>query len=249
MQRLFQRRQPTTAKVPPAELIHLHTRLYALGSETDADAIRDAMRHWDGYVREAALIRCTELGLVQLLPIVAERLNDWVPQIRHAARCAMLELLVAADAPLALGVLPDVQRLAGALREDHSAWIARFECALLEKIGARMLLDATRDAALKISRASFDLLARHRAVDARTLALAALHSRRDVALALRALDAFAPRAGEASPEARDIYLLAMRSSFGAVRARALPWLLSMSPGDVARQAVIDALLDMTDWMS
>lgn len=243
MQRLFQHRQPTAAEVRPAALVRLNAELSALRSTLDAGAIREAMGSYDGYVREAALIRCVELGEAGLLPAVVERLNDWVPQIRHVARSAMLEILPAAEADLAMSVLPDVQRLACATREDHSAWIARFELALLDKVGADTVLDAARTAGVKLARACFELLARHGAVDSRALTDMALASRRDVVLAMRALDAFAPRAGEASPEALGIYRRAMRSKFGTVRAQALRWLLTVAPEEVNERGVVDALLD------
>lgn len=243
MQRLLQRRRPTVADVEPASLVRLNAELAALRSAVDAGEIREAMRSYDGYVREAALFRCAELGEAGFLPAVVERLNDWVPQIRHAARSVTLELLPAADAPLAMSVLPDVQRLANASREDHSAWIARFEQALLDKLGAGALLDASRTADLKTGRSCFQLLFRHAAVDRRTLTETALHSCRDVVLAMQALHAFAPRAGEASPEAQGVYRLALGSKFGAVRAQALRWLLWGTAVEVDERTVVDALLD------
>ncbi|MUI14988.1 hypothetical protein GJV26_21330 [Massilia dura] len=47
MQRLFQRRQPTTANMPPAEPAS-SMRACPRAHGADADAIRDAMRRPDG---------------------------------------------------------------------------------------------------------------------------------------------------------------------------------------------------------
>src|SRR5579884_2345893 len=90
-------------------------RAYAPGEKADIDKARQAewdaplvplLSHRSGYVREAAVIRAGELCLPTLLPQLMPRVNDWVPQVRHAARMAVEAYLQADRFDAILRALP-----------------------------------------------------------------------------------------------------------------------------------------------
>ena len=79
---------------------YLRTLIQAAATASSLSDLALHAAHSSGYVREAAARRCAERGEPDLLPVVTERLNDWVPEIRNAARQALSTLLLAAPRPL-----------------------------------------------------------------------------------------------------------------------------------------------------
>lgn len=199
------------------------------------------LRDYSGYVREAALARCIELGALELLPAIAERLNDWVPQVRQAARSALMTLLPFVPTAQLLALLPVVFRLINASRADHTAWIAQFELAFIRQVDVGDLTNAVHGRDVKVARACFQLLKRQKLLDAAALAALALKSQEDIVLAIEAI-----KLCEALPvESRDAqYAIAAKSHFGAVRTLALRALLSSEADSGKDRMAVDALLDV-----
>lgn len=95
------------------------------------DRMADA-RSRDGHVREAAVRALGVAGHGPALPLLLERVNDWVPQVREAAREAVAAFLhtehLGAWAP-ALDALGALQR---GSRADHAALLRDIAAFLLE---------------------------------------------------------------------------------------------------------------------
>lgn len=182
------------------------------------DALSVYLRHYNGYVREAALQRAAELASPLLLPAIVERLNDWVPQVRSQAREALRALLPSLDADAILGVLPDMQDLSRAGRTDHASWIAEFEQASIRLLGVPRILDGLRSRHARIARACYRLLDRYDLADVETLIRQVLPHSADIVISRTAAEAIASMPGAMQPA---LYRLALDSGFGVVRIIAL----------------------------
>lgn len=195
---------------------------------------------YSGYVREAALARCVELARPDLLPIVVGRLNDWVPQVRHAARSALMTLLPVVPVPQLLATLPSVLRLLDAGRADHTEWVERYEQTLTQHTSVQDLIDAAQGDDIHIARACFHILKKYRLLEPRSLIHLFLECRNDIVVALQGIQL----AAEIPDGERLVqYRLAMHSHFGAVRTIALRSLLSANDNSTNMETAIDALFD------
>lgn len=196
----------------------IHGKPAPAPAEPTVDELSARIGDRDGYVREAALKRAAELASPTLLPAIVERLNDWVPQVRALAQKVLLDMLPALDTADALRLLPAVQHLRQAGRADHSAWIASFERALVEKAGARAIVDGLLDPDVRVARACWKVteaagLSPPEAVIARLLPAS-----RDIVLAQHAAESIfhLPLAARGP-----LFRRALESGFGMVRAIAL----------------------------
>ncbi|PWF45407.1 hypothetical protein C7C56_017850 [Massilia glaciei] len=194
-----------------------------------------------GYVREAAIKRCVALAAPELLPAIVACLNDWVPQVRHAARAASITLLPFIPASHWMAVLPSIHQLLAAGRTDHSVWLATFEGHLLEWLDTDHLVEGVRCGDAKMARACFHILEQHKLITPPELLALALGSRSDIVLSLQAVRMCARMPQHMQPAA---YLTALRSHFGAVRTIALSALLAPQCEANAHDIAMGALFDV-----
>jgi HEAT repeat protein len=200
----------------------------------------ECMDDYDGYVRQAAVKRSAALAHPELLPALVDRLNDWVPQVRDAARSAILTLLPQVSVSDVVGQLPAILNLRSAGRYDHTTWLAQFEATLLRSAHVDDLLAGVYGDHGKIARACFDILQRSEDVDMTALVLRAVSSRSNIAMARQAAGMIA----RLPPEARDsAYAAAMQSNFGPVKVFAVRATLREHPAEAARTLAISMLLD------
>jgi len=176
-------------------------------------------RHYSGYVRQAVLERCVELARPELLPVVAERLNDWVPQVRDAARTALMTLLPFVPAAQLMATLPVILRLHSAGRGDYSAWLTKFEQTLLQTVAVSDICAAARSTDIMAARAAVHLLDQYGILEPSALIELILQRSDDIVLALRGMALF-----EQLEPARQqaLYDTAAHSHFGAVRTISHP---------------------------
>jgi hypothetical protein len=229
---------PAPAAVPPKP-----ARIEA----RECDAIDDLVsyiRHDDGYVREAALERAIELASPRLLEAIAERLNDWVPQVRVRAQQAIRGLLPSLDAAAILRTLPAVQHLSRTGRTDHAPWIAEFEQASIRQLGVQAILDGLRSPDARIARACYRLLGTYQLTDPVALVRQVLPHSADILVSRRAVDAI-----DGMPVAarRGLYGLALSSRYGMLRAIALRKLLTEESGENDAVAT-RMLIDLQGWV-
>lgn len=198
------------------------------------------IEHHDGHLRQAAIERALAERAPGLLPLLVERLNDWVPQVREAARNAVLTLLPTQTSHDILGVLPQIAGLRGKGRALHQPWLERFESALLTQISTEKFLTAVNGRDMRLARASFDLLQRHGLVGPAVLSELALSSRADIVLAVRAAASIAQLP---SGEQLKLYTSAMKSHFGPVRTMAIQGLLRVGGQEEKHLLAQACLLD------
>ncbi len=105
-------------------------------AKTDIERVREAnddaelvplFSHRSGYVREAALTRAGELLLPTLLPHLMPRINDWVQEVRQAARIAVDAYLLGDRFDDILYSLPYVYWLRRCGRGNHMPFIEHIE--------------------------------------------------------------------------------------------------------------------------
>lgn len=91
-----------------------------------------AASHGNGHVREAALRVLAEAGDARVLPFVLLRLNDWVAEVRRAARSALAGYVAPEFAPALVTLLPMIERLGLQGRGEHEtviAWVVKLLAA------------------------------------------------------------------------------------------------------------------------
>lgn len=191
-----------------------------------------------GYVREEVLKRCIALKPLALLPAVMARLNDWVPQVRHAAREALAALLPQMTVTQLAPLLHALLRLHTHGRGDSAAWLAGFEAKLLQKMTLPDLCALARGSERRTARAAVSLIERHGLLAPAAIVQLIVARRDDVVLAQRAIALCA----SLTPDQRAAaYHVAASSHFGAVRTVAVRALLSME--NQARTQIAQAALE------
>ncbi|KQZ41486.1 hypothetical protein [Duganella sp. Root1480D1] len=203
----------------------------------DLEHLQDVLKYYSGYFRQAAVERCEKLGLPGALPFVASRLNDWVPQVRQAARKAVLAMLDGASLSEQLATLVIVQSLRNAGRVDHGEWISEFELKFLSTIGKEDLWNAFKTGPRKQSRTCFDLIRRHAFMPIEQLLEYGVGSRVDIVLAARSVE-FAAQLD--APARSAVLKRGLDSHFGAVRRAALQLLLAQGEaGAMVNECLLD----------
>lgn len=128
------------------------------------DGLAELLRasgHWNGYRREEAVLRLGMLGSPVAIPQLIIRSNDWVPQVRNAARQVLRSLAVAANAEAFVLALPELHHLRHCGRDQHGALIEAIEQFLLATENAPHLVAGIRDADGRVARACIGLVIGH----------------------------------------------------------------------------------------
>ncbi len=204
------------------------------------DDLKDRLDWYGGRIREAAVRECATLSDPRILPLLVARLNDWVPQVRDAAREAMMCLIERVPASASLAILGSVQHLLNAGRTDHRAWVDAYEKAMIRISGVTALLDGVQDADCHLARLRFHLLRRHGVCTPAELVGALGRNWNDVMLAVHAVRLCM----QLPPEQRSaLCRKALRSPLSRVRTLALQAMLDTDNADSAAAAHA-ALLDI-----
>jgi HEAT repeat protein len=114
--------------------------------------------HWDGYQRENAVRRLGKLGEPVAITVLIIRVNDWVPQVRSAAREALNKLMTDENAHAFLMCLPAISHLQHCGRNSHKALIDGVEAFLLKQSNVELVIDAIANADFKVARLCCDLV-------------------------------------------------------------------------------------------
>ncbi|TPQ36936.1 hypothetical protein C2U71_26060 [Burkholderia ubonensis] len=219
--KIFGARSPSTVPAQtvyllPGESMSLRAALETIGSSTDQEFVAQCISHYSGYVREAAIGRAVELGGDSSLDSIAKRVNDWVPEVRRAAKNALLALLATVPAERFVSIIPQLRGLMQATRTDHRSWLFEFEQRLIEAGGTEAIVAAMTGTDFRLRRAAFLVAVDHQLLLANETIELGLNSG-DIVLARSAvaLLEFVP----ASDRAKYIELAAT-SPFGPVRLAA-----------------------------
>jgi HEAT repeat protein len=173
--------------------------------------------HASGFKRENAVRRLGMLGDPTAIPYLIVRANDWVPQVRAAARDALRKLLRAGSGEAFVASLPAIMHLQTCTRDDHRELMQAVQDFLLHEENAPHLMAGLNSLDAQIARLATRLLVEHRRVPATALVTAGL-SHKDVVVRsividlLRGLDegAFSEAVAKAL---RDSYMPVRREAF------------------------------------
>lgn len=230
--RIFGARPPSMA---PAHTVYLQQgqamaladALQKVAASRDVALLTQAIGHYSGYVREAAIARAVELGDSALLEPIAARINDWVPEVRRAATNALVTLLATVPAAHFAALLPSLRQLTSATREDHGPWLHAFEQRLVQTGGVDTIVDAMHAPDFRLRRIACLVAFDHRILPAAELVKHGLTSG-DIVLARRAVAMLDDV--PASDRMRCIDLAA-DSPFGPVRRAALAYMIDQGIDD------------------
>ncbi len=184
-------------------------------------------KHYDGYEREAALRKLAKDAELHLkysslfLPCVIERLNDWVPQVRLAARDAFEIYFVPEHCHRLLPVLPELQHLRYQYRGEHRKLVERVEALLLAQVPLSQWLTHLKHTPSHNARICFALLEQHGGFSLQAHVELSFQQT-DPMLRLRAFQRM-----DTLPFNKQQYLAqqALRDSFMPLRWQAFYWLL------------------------
>lgn len=145
------------------EVKSLVNRIKGLFSKQEGleDLLR-ASENYDGYKRENAIRRLGVLGNPIALPEVLERINDWVPQVRDAAKFALRRLATSPNAMAYVECLPTLYRLRGRWRDNHAETISFVEMYLCSPENSAAVISGTASKDKAVSRYSALLCIEHR---------------------------------------------------------------------------------------
>ncbi|MDE1151739.1 MAG: hypothetical protein PW788_04300 [Micavibrio sp.] len=155
-----------------------------------ASALLPYINHRNGFLREPAILQAAERRLVETLPHLVQRVNDWVPVISQAAMRAVLAFLAPEYFSAVAAALPDVDSLRRRTRRDHEVFIARVEGWLTAQEGFAASLQNLRTFPPKVARRLFALGLEKQSLPLATLIRLGL-SARDLVTAQRAAAATA----------------------------------------------------------
>jgi hypothetical protein len=241
---LFGAKKEETLESPNSQTPSVHWHLagviQVINRSESVEELNRYSRDYSGYAREAVLKRCVELGQPELLPIVVERLNDWVPQVRDMARRALMTLLPFAPVRQLLEALPGILRLHGGGRGDHADWLKGFEFNLIQTIAVNEIIAAAQTAEVKVARACVHLLKKHRLIEPAALIDLVLGRSDDIVLTNEAIQLCTQLpAGQQGAQ----YRAAARSHFGSVRTVAVRALLERE-SEPRMTIAVAALMDV-----
>ncbi len=139
----------------------------------------------DGLKREAAVIQLGVLGDPVVIPNLIERVNDWVAEIRAAARSALRKLAIPENAEAFVMSLPELYHLRKCDREDHSDFIHKIENYLIQPTNVLNILEGLNDSDTKVVNACFALVLKYKLADIDTFILSAL-KHKDLSIRIKA---------------------------------------------------------------
>jgi HEAT repeat protein len=196
--------------------------------------------HASGYVREEAVRRLAGSNSGAELPFLFIRLNDWVANVREAARRAVGARLSPLYAGSLVENLPLVARLGQAARDDHSQIVEAVESLLKSADCREALLRGAESDDRSLRRICFRLVVEAEGSDTRAVLERALADRDAMIRLWAARQVSAGLVGEATKDLLDII---KGDRFMPVRREALRALISLWP-EKAQAELRRALFDL-----
>ena len=121
--------------------------------------------HHNGHKRENAVRRLGTIGDAFALPSLLTRVNDWVPQVRSAAKHAINALLTTENANFFAMYLPELKHLSLCDRATHTHLINTVEQFLVQDQNTHALITGLTDSNRFVSRACATLVVKNSPVD------------------------------------------------------------------------------------
>jgi HEAT repeat protein len=131
-------------------------------------------KHWDGHKRENAVRRLGLLGNPIALPALMIRANDWVLQVRVAAKNAILNLRTDENVGAFITCLPELYHLQKCGRDNHDYLIEQIEGYLLFKEHRNSVITEISNSNPLVQRACFKLALENELMKVDTLVILGL---------------------------------------------------------------------------
>ncbi|MEQ9893083.1 HEAT repeat domain-containing protein [Pectobacterium aroidearum] len=129
----------------------------ALGSASHLIALT---RHYNGHIRQRAVLCLGFMGEVSALPALIERVNDWAEPVRRAAKQSVRLLLTPDNTAHFVANLPAIFWLLQCQREDHQPLVDEIVRFLSEEAHAPSLFAGLCSEDKTVARLSLDILAK-----------------------------------------------------------------------------------------
>ena len=181
------------------------------------DNLISMTKSWNGYEREDAVRRLGDFGDPTALPALIIRVNDWVAQVRAAAKRAIINLLSYGSVEAFIECLPAFYHLRKCRRDQHDELIETIENYLLNKKVHKFVIEGVSNPNPLIQRACFKLVLKNLLLPNRDLAILGL-KQSDVVTRCQA--SYLLRKLSCS-ERREALELALTDSFMPIRREAL----------------------------
>jgi HEAT repeat protein len=182
--------------------------------------------HANGFKRENVVRRLGMLGNPIAIPHLIARANDWVPQVRAAARDALSKLLRTGNGEAFVAFLPAIMHLRTCTRDDHRGLLQAVQDFLLREENMHHLVSGLHSPDPNIARLATRLLVERQRIAATTVLVEAGLSHRDTVVRsividlLRGLDE-AHFTAAVAKALRDPYMPVRREAFQQLLARNL----------------------------
>ncbi|KFX20106.1 HEAT repeat domain-containing protein [Pectobacterium betavasculorum] len=116
-------------------------------------------RHYNGHIRQRAVLCLGFMDEVSALPALIERVNDWAEPVRRAAKQSVRLLLTPDNAAHFVANLPEIFWLLQCQRENHQPLVDEIVSFLAEEPHAPLLLAGLSSEDKTVARLSLDILA------------------------------------------------------------------------------------------
>jgi HEAT repeat protein len=212
-----------------------------LGSFSRQEELDDLLimsEHRNGFKREQAVHRLGSLGNPAAIPKLLIRVNDWVPQVRSAAKEALEKLLRDENAQAFTYYLPVLYHLESCGRGDHNQLIANVIRLLLKPKNVAHITAAIKNNNPHIARIAIKICIDHAIIDKQSIVSECLNHR-DVVVRSMASSLLRDLSGEALEFALQ---KAIQDPFMPIRREAFQIYLKALPEngmDIARQFLFD----------
>ncbi len=133
-------------------------------SKSKKDTIADLINKsnsYDGYVREKAVHQLGLNGDSTAIPELLIRVNDWVYEVREAAKNSLDKLLVYENSQAFVMNLPNIYKLQEYKRENHTSLILKIVNFLLQAENNKYLIEAIDSENTFVARISCKLCLEH----------------------------------------------------------------------------------------
>jgi len=178
-------------------------------------------KHSYGFKREKAVVWLGNSGQSSVIPTILLRCNDWVEQVRTAAKEALLKLAVSNNAKAYIEILPDLYHLQHCGRENHQSFIKAIEKFLILDKNKHYLIEGIKSENLKLSKLCFSLVLDNSLLDAEEI-LSFGQENENVSIRLKCFDLISKLDGKSRDKALSI---AVKDKYMPVRRGALNYLI------------------------
>lgn len=159
----------------------------AIFSQPGLDDLLAMSSHASGFKRENAVRRLGMLGNPIAIPYLIARANDWVPQVRAAARDALAKLLKTGNGDAFVASLPALMHLQTCSRDDHTGLLQAVQDFLLREENVHHLVAGLQNPDVRVARLATRLMVERQQMTATELVAAGL-SHKDVVVRSTVID-------------------------------------------------------------